>query len=64
LSARPSSNPNFVAITTWPRNGASASPTISSFSAPQICAVSKNVTPRSKAARTSPIACCLSVTGP
>jgi len=28
------SKPNFVAINAFPRNGASASPTISSFSAP------------------------------
>ena len=45
-------NPNFVAITTWSRNGASASPTSSSFvNGPYASAVSNIVTPRSTAAR-------------
>ena len=53
-AVRPSSRskPNFVAITTWSRTGSSASPTSSSFvNGPYTCAVSKNVTPRSTAAR-------------
>src|SRR5713101_3948811 len=57
--------PNFVAITTWPWNGASASPTSSSFvNGPYTSAVSKNVTPRSTAARISAIISCLSAGGP
>ncbi len=48
------SNPNFVAITTWSRTGASASPTSSSFTkGPYTSAVSKNVTPSSTASRRS-----------
>src|SRR6266705_5099239 len=40
------SNPNFVAITTFPRKGARASPTSSSFvNGPYTSAVSKNVSP-------------------
>ena len=46
------SKPNFVAIATRSRNGASASPTSSSFTyGPYASAVSNNVTPRSTAAR-------------
>src|SRR3982074_2868086 len=59
------SHPNFVAITTFPRNGASASPTSSSFvKGPYTSAVSKNVTPRSTAARISEIPSFLSMAGP
>ncbi|HET7759350.1 MAG TPA: hypothetical protein VFK62_05465 [Gaiellaceae bacterium] len=51
-----SSKPNFVAITTCSRTGSSASPTSSSlWNGPYTCAVSKNVTPRSTAARISAI---------
>src|SRR5437016_11845429 len=58
-------NPNLVAITTWPRNGARASPTSSSFAnGPYASAVSKNVTPRSTADRTSEIISFLSPAGP
>src|SRR5206468_1166556 len=57
--------PNFVAITTCSRSGASASPTSSSFVyGPYTSAVSKNVTPRSTAARISEIPSCLSTAGP
>ena len=57
--------PNFVAITTPLRNGASASPTSSSFvNGPYTSAVSKNVTPRSTAVRMSAIISCLSAAGP
>ena len=50
------SQPNFVAITTWSRTGASASPTSSSLTyGPYTSAVSKNVTPRSTAARSTAI---------
>ena len=46
--------PNFVAMTTWSRTGASASPTISSLAnGPYTSAVSKKVTPRSTASRMS-----------
>jgi hypothetical protein len=49
-------NPNLVAITTWSRSGASASPTSSSLTnGPYTSAVSKKVTPRSTAARISAI---------
>src|SRR3981189_3423779 len=59
------SHPNFVAITTFPRNGASASPTSSSLtSGPYTSAVSKNVTPRSTAACSREIISCLSLGGP
>jgi hypothetical protein len=52
----PSFIPNFVAMTTRSRTGASASPTSSSFvNGPYASAVSKKVTPRSTAARTSAI---------
>jgi len=48
--------PNFVAMTTRSRTGARASPTSSSFvNGPYTSAVSKNVTPRSTAARRSAI---------
>src|SRR4249919_3984263 len=58
-------NPNFVAITTCWRNGAKPSPTSSSFvNGPYTSAVSKNVTPRSTAARRSEIISCLSFGGP
>ena len=54
------SKPNLVAITTCSRNGARASPTSSSFvNGPYTSAVSKNVTPRSTAARMSEIISCL-----
>ena len=59
------SKPNFVAITTWSRRGASASPTSSSFvNGPYTWAVSKKVTPRSTAVRISEIIACLSAGGP
>ena len=46
--------PNFVAMTTWSRTGASASPTTSSLAnGPYTSAVSKKVTPRSTAPRMS-----------
>src|SRR3984893_12687904 len=58
-------NPNLVAITTCSRKGARASPTSSSFVyGPYISAVSKNVTPRSTAARISEIPSFLSTGGP
>src|SRR6185369_15532495 len=58
-------NPNFVAITTCPLSGASASPTSSSFvNGPYTSAVSKKVTPRSTAVRSSEIISCLSLGGP
>src|SRR5438270_1334392 len=58
-------NPNLVAITTYLRKGARASPTSSSLvNGPYTSAVSKNVTPRSTAARISEIPCCLSIAGP
>src|SRR6185369_6485906 len=58
-------NPNFVAITTCPLSGASASPTSSSFvNGPYTSAVSKKVTPRSTAVRRSEIISCLSLGGP
>src|SRR5882672_7826258 len=58
-------NPNFVAITTCWRNGARPSPTSSSFvKGPYTSAVSKNVTPRSTAARITEIISCLSPAGP
>jgi len=61
----PSLKPNLVAITTWFRNGARASPTSSSLvKGPYVSAVSKNVTPLSNAARMSEIAACLSIAGP
>jgi hypothetical protein len=54
--------PNFVAMTTLSRMGASASPTISSFvNGPQASAVSNSVTPLSNAARMSEMAPCLSM---
>src|SRR6266478_3556297 len=57
--------PNFVAITTRSRNGASASPTSSSLvKGPYTSAVSKNVTPRSTADRISAIISFLSAGGP
>src|SRR3954469_23443094 len=56
LSPGPGAQRNFVAITTWPRNGSSASPTSSSLAnGPYTSAVSKNVTPRSTAVRSSAI---------
>src|ERR1022692_2939111 len=59
------SNPNLVAITTCPRNGARASPTSSSFkNGPYTSAVSKNVMPRSTAARRREVISCLSLGGP
>src|ERR1022692_3652181 len=58
-------NPNLVAITTCPRNGARASPTSSSFkNGPYTSAVSKNVMPRSTAARRREVISCLSLGGP
>src|ERR1700736_5224722 len=64
-SAGFASQPNFVAITTLSRKGASASPTSSSFvNGPYTSAVSKNVTPRSTAARISEIPSFLSTAGP
>src|SRR5215469_14992186 len=58
-------NPNLVAIATSLRNGARASPTSSSLlKGPYTSAVSKNVTPRSTAARTTEIICRLSLGGP
>ncbi len=64
-SAGLASQPNFVAITTLPRNGASPSPTSSSFTnGPYTSAVSKNVTPRSTAACSSATISCLSLAGP
>src|SRR6266496_3914009 len=55
-------NPNFVAITTCPLKGSSASPTSSSFvNGPYTSAVSKNVTPRSTALCRKSIISCLSV---
>src|ERR1700683_3655400 len=64
-SAGCASHPNFVPIPTLPRNGASPSPTSSSFtSGPYTSAVSKNVTPRSTAACSSAIISCLSLAGP
>jgi hypothetical protein len=52
LPCSSNANPNLVAMTTSSRNGARASPTIRSFvNGPQTSAVSKNVTPRSTAAR-------------
>ena len=58
-------NPNFVAITTWLRKGASASPTSSSFlNGPYTSAVSKNVTPRSTAFRRSAVISLVSAAGP
>jgi hypothetical protein len=55
------SKPNLVAITTRSRKGARASPTSSSLmNGPYTSAVSKRVTPRSKAARISAIASRLS----
>src|SRR5438067_7188866 len=57
--------PNLVAITTLSRYGARASPTSSSFAnGPYASAVSKNVTPRSTAARMSEIPASLSTAGP
>src|SRR5215210_8118438 len=51
-----SANPNFVAITTRSRSGASASPTSSSFTnGPYTSAVSKSVTPSSTASLRSEI---------
>jgi len=65
LSMPPAESPflksNLVAITTLSRIGAKASPTTSSFvNGPQASAVSKKVTPLSKAARISERAFCLS----
>src|SRR5215216_3001799 len=58
-------NPNLVAMTTWSRKGARASPTSSSFTnGPYTSAVSKNVTPRSTAARITAMPCCRSTAGP
>ena len=60
-----STSPNFVAITTWSRTGASASPTSSSLvNGPYTWAVSKNVTPRSTAVRSRSIISVLSWAGP
>lgn len=60
-----SAKPNLVAITTLSRIGCSASPKRSSLApAPYTSAVSKKVTPRSNAARISPMACCRSAGGP
>ncbi len=57
--------PNFVAMTTCSRKGASASPTSSSFvNGPYASAVSKSVTPRSTAARMIAIPSGRPVTGP
>ena len=54
LPSSSNAKPNFVAMTTWLRTGASASPTISSLAnGPYTSAVSKKVTPRSTAARMS-----------
>ena len=61
----PSLKPNFVAMTTRSRKGATASPSSSSFvKGPYASAVSKNVTPRWKASRMSAIAACFSRAGP
>jgi hypothetical protein len=61
----PNAKPNLVAMTMSPRNGASASPTSSSFvNGPYASAVSKNVTPRSTAFRMSAIISCRSPAGP
>src|SRR5215211_6205465 len=58
-------NPNLVAMTTWSRKGARASPTSSSFTnGPYTSAVSKKVTPRSTAARITAIPCRRSTAGP
>src|SRR5215211_363801 len=58
-------NPNLVAMTTWSRKGARASPTSSSFTnGPYTSAVSKKVTPRSTAARITAMPCCRSTAGP
>ena len=58
-------NPNLVAITTRSGTGASASPTSSSFvNGPYTSAVSKKVTPRSTAERSSAIISALSAAGP
>src|SRR5215208_573044 len=57
--------PNLVAITTRSRKGARASPTSSSFTnGPYTSAVSKNVPPRSTAARITAMPCCRSTAGP
>jgi hypothetical protein len=62
---RSSLNPNFVAITTPSRSGASASPTSVSFvNGPYASAVSKKVMPRSTAARSTLIPSSLSAAGP
>ena len=54
LPSSSNAKPNLVAMTTWSRTGASASPTISSLpNGPYTSAVSKKVTPRSTAARMS-----------
>src|SRR5512132_3054348 len=67
-TCRPSAsnrNPNLVAMTTWSRKGARASPTSSSFTnGPYTSAVSKKVTPRSTAARITAMPCCRSTAGP
>src|SRR5829696_1518901 len=67
-TCRPSAskrNPNLVAMTTWSRKGARASPTTSSFTnGPYTSAVSKNVTPRSTAARITAMPCWRSTAGP
>ena len=48
--------PNLVAMTTWSRTGARASPTSSSFTyGPYTSAVSTSVTPRSTAPRSTAI---------
>src|SRR4029450_7547454 len=57
--------PNLVAMTTWSRKGARASPTSSSFTnGPYTSAVSKKVTPRSTAARITAMPCGRSAAGP
>ena len=59
------SKPNFVAITTWSRTGASAFPTSVSFVyGPYASAVSKKVTPSSTALRMRPIISSSSAGGP
>ncbi len=57
--------PNFVAMTTRSRTGASASPTSASLvNGPYASAVSKNVTPHSTAARIKAIMALVSAGGP
>src|ERR1700759_3370964 len=63
LPSGPKAKPNLVAITTSSRHGASASPTRISLS-PYASAVSKNVTPRSTAPRSTAIISSLDPDGP